>query len=311
MNHDVDILLATFNGEPFVAEQLDSILAQSNDRWRIVIRDDGSTDRTKAICQAYAKKHSDRITLAEDTAGNLGVVGCFGRLLSLATAPYIMFCDQDDVWLPHKVAVQWQAIKEFEATRGCDHPIAIFTDALVVDRSLRPLADSLLRYINRPGERGRALNCLCVEGHCYGCTMILNRALANRVGIIPGGVISHDWWCGLVAAAFGSLIFVNCAPIKHRRHTANASQTKRNSWRRYLRDRRSLAQHRQWIHRVLVQAEVFAQTYAPHLPGDQARLFADLARIRGSNWVCRRYLLVKHRIRMTGLGRNLGFFLAV
>ncbi len=308
---EVDVLLATYNGERFIANQLESILAQSFGHWRILLRDDGSTDQTKAICQSYARAHPDRIRLVEDTLGNLGVVECFGRLLSVATAPYVMFCDQDDVWLPDKIAIQLEKIKGQEANARAGLPVAVFTDALVVDTELRPISDSLLRYINRQGTKGCALNRLCVEGNCYGCTMILNRALVERVGSIPPGVISHDWWCGLVAAALGRLVFADCAPIKHRRHASNASQTKKSSWRRYLRDRSTLGQHRRWIHRVLLQAEVFAQTYAKDLSADPARLFADLARVRHSNWFVRRYLLARHGIRTTGLGRNLGFFLAL
>lgn len=308
---EVDILLSTFNGERFIVEQLESILSQSFVRWRILIRDDGSTDQTRVICETYARRFSDRITVLEDGAGNLGVTKSFGQLLGRSSAPYIMFCDQDDVWLPDKIAFQLNEIKALESVQGSQQPLAVFTDALVVDAALRPIAGSLLRYINREGDRGRALNRLCVEANCYGCTMILNRALVERVGHMPDGVISHDWWCGLVAATFGALTFVDSAPIKHRRHATNVSATKKNSWIRYLRERPSLFKHRDWIQRVFTQCEVFAQTYSGQYQGKPQRLFTDLARLRQSNWIARRWLLLRHRVRTTGTGRNIGFFLAV
>ena len=307
----VDILISTYNGERFIAEQLESLLAQTNREWKVLIRDDGSADRCRDICADYRQKHPDRIQLVEDRLGNLGVVGSFGQLLLQSSAPYVMFCDQDDCWLPEKIDLQLQEIKRLESVHGPARPIAVFTDALVVDSNLRPLCDSLLRYINRQGDHGRALNRLCVEGNCYGCTMILNRPLVRRIGSIPSGVISHDWWAGLVAAAFGTLEFLECAPIKHRRHAANVSASKKNTWRRYLRDRPTLDRHRVWINRVLAQCEVFARTYSADLHGEPKRMFADLSRVRNSGWLTRRWLLLRHRIRVTGLGRNLGFFLAI
>ncbi len=307
----VDILISTYNGERFVAEQLESILAQSNREWRILIRDDGSGDRCRDICADYRQKYPERIQLVEDRLGNLGVVRSFGQLLLQSSAPYVMFCDQDDFWLPEKVDIQLQEIRRLEAMQGPGQPIAVFTDALVVDTNLRPVSGSLLRYINRQGDRGRALHRLCVEGNCYGCTMILNRALVRRIGHMPSGVISHDWWAGLVAASFGTLAFLGCAPIKHRRHAANVSASKKNSWQRYLRDRPTLDRHRVWINRVLAQCEAFARTYSADLHGEPGRMFADLSRVRNSGWLTRRLLLFRHRVRVTGLGRNLGFFLAI
>lgn len=307
----VEILLSTYNGERFIVEQLESILAQTNREWRILIRDDGSADRCRDICLDYHRRHPEHIHLVEDRLGNLGLVGSFGRLLLQSSAPYVMFCDQDDCWLPGKIELQLREIKRLECLHGSGKPIAVFTDAQVVDSDLRPVFGSLLRYINRRGDQGRTLNRLCVEGNCYGCTMILNRALVLRIGRMPAGVISHDWWAGLVAASFGVLGFLDCAPIKHRRHANNASATKQNSWLRYLRTRPSLEQHRVWINRVFAQCEAFAGTYSTDLPAKAARLFGDLSRVRRAGWFTRRLLVLRHRVRMTGLGRNLGFLLAI
>lgn len=311
MNAETDILLSTYNGERFIAAQIESILAQTNATWRLLIRDDSSKDGTKALCLAYAANHPGRIVVLEDSLGNVGAVNSFGELLARSSAPYAMFCDQDDVWLPDKVAVQLQAIKALESTHGVELPLAVFSDARVVDTEMRPLSDSLLRYINRDGDRGRALNRLCVESNCYGCTMILNRALARRVGRFPAGVISHDWWCALVAAALGTLEFLDRATLQHRRHRSNLSPTKKNSWGRYLRERPSLESHRKWINRVLEQCEVFTRTYPGEMNAGAQRLFSSLAQVRRSGWLRRRYVLLRYRVRTTGLGRNIGFFLAI
>jgi glycosyltransferase involved in cell wall biosynthesis len=309
----VDVLLSSYNGERYIEEQINSILAQSNRDWRILIRDDGSSDRTREICLKYQQQHPDQVIIIEDGRGNLGVVESFAQLLLHSTAPYVMFCDQDDVWLPEKIAIELDEIKRLETRAGNSPqtPIAVFTDALVVDSNLQPLSHSLLDYINRRKNLGHSLSRLCIEGNCYGCTMILNRALVRLVGQIPAGVISHDWWCGLVACAFGTLSFLDCTPIKHRRHSTNVSASKQSKWSRYLRDRPTLDRHRSWIKQVLDQCEIFARIYSANLPGESKLLYSDLCRVRHAGWFARRLLLLRHGVRMTGLGRNIAFFLTV
>ena len=100
MNDRIEILLATYNGERFLAEQLDSIIAQTHKNWWILARDDGSTDGTLALLKAYKVQLVDKMEILEDGRGNLGSVGNFSALMEASTAEYVAFCDQDDVWLP-------------------------------------------------------------------------------------------------------------------------------------------------------------------------------------------------------------------
>src|SRR2546423_15580504 len=98
----VDILLATYNGEQFVAEQIDSILQQTYKDIHLFIRDDGSQDSTKAIIQSKQKQYPHKITIIPNHS-RLGVVGNFSTLLEFSESFYVMFSDQDDVWLSNKV----------------------------------------------------------------------------------------------------------------------------------------------------------------------------------------------------------------
>ena len=307
---NVEILLATYNGERFIGEQIESILAQTFSDWKLIIRDDGSSDRTREICAGYVRNHPDRLELIEDGLGNLGVVGNFAQLIHRSKASYVMFCDQDDVWLPEKIESELIEIKRLEAIHGNAFPLAVFTDAIVVDMNARLIAPSLLRYINRQRKDG-ALNRLCVEGNCYGCTMILNRALIDRIGPIPSEVISHDWWCGMLAAAVGRLVFLDCTPIQHRRHGLNASATKESSVTRYAREWRALAQHRRWISRVLAQAVAFDRRYGNQLSLSRKQLFSDLCLLQKAHWFGRRYIVARNGIQMTGVIRNAVFLLLI
>ena len=105
---NVSIALAAYNGEKYIREQINSIRRQTFKDWRLLIRDDGSTDDTPDIVLEMAK-NDNRVQLVEDTFGNQGPIGNFTLLLQHASdagADYVFLCDQDDVWLPNKIGDQ-------------------------------------------------------------------------------------------------------------------------------------------------------------------------------------------------------------
>ncbi len=104
----IDKLLATFNGERFLPEQLNSIVAQTHKNRRVLVRDDGSTDGTLAHLKAYKDKVADKLEILEDGKRNLGSVGNFSTLTEASTAPYVAFCDQEDIWRSGKMAMGWR-----------------------------------------------------------------------------------------------------------------------------------------------------------------------------------------------------------
>src|SRR5689334_536818 len=115
MDKHVIILLATFNGEQYIAEQIQSLLDQTYTNWRLIIRDDNSKDNTSAILTRYQQQYPDKITVMPNGGTNLGSVLNFNALLTFAQdAEYIMFCDQDDKWLPHKIEDTFNAMLQLE-----------------------------------------------------------------------------------------------------------------------------------------------------------------------------------------------------
>ena len=114
MTNAIDILLATCNGALYLPEQLDSLLAQTCRGWRLLVRDDGSSDGTREILENYRSRHPDVIMIIPGEGQNLGACGNFSCLLEQSDAPYIMFCDQDDVWLPDKIEITLTAMRELE-----------------------------------------------------------------------------------------------------------------------------------------------------------------------------------------------------
>jgi len=96
MDSKVEILLSTYNGAKYLREQFESIIQQDYPHWKLIVRDDGSSDGTLTIINEYIAKYPDKITLVKDDAGNLGHSNSFSKLLRLSTADFVMYCDQDD-----------------------------------------------------------------------------------------------------------------------------------------------------------------------------------------------------------------------
>ena len=222
----IEVLLATYNGERFLKEQVDSILKQSCKDWRLLIRDDGSTDTTIQIIKSYVEKNPDKIRLTEDNLGNLGVAQNFGRLLEISESEYIMFCDQDDVWLPKKMELTLNKMKESEYLYP-ETAILVFTDLKVVDENLNIIAESLWSHHKINPQNGSLLKNLIYCNVVTGCTVMINRKVKDFIFPIPEYVRTHDRWISLIAAKYGRIFFVPAATILYRQHSANVIGSKK------------------------------------------------------------------------------------
>ena len=125
----IQILLATYNGELFLQEQLDSIARQSYTNWTILARDDESTDSTCAILRQFQQTHPDKLILVEDGLGKSGgATPNFLKLLKQATADIVALADQDDIWHPHKVERSVAALSRMQLQHGADVPVMVHHD---------------------------------------------------------------------------------------------------------------------------------------------------------------------------------------
>ncbi len=224
----IDILLAAFNGEKFIKEQIDSILNQTCRDWQLLIRDDGSTDATVQIIKSYTGKFPDKIWLIEDNLGNLGTGHNFGRLLEQAESEYIMFSDQDDFWLPEKIELTLNKMKEAERLNPGE-PLLVFTDLKIVDENLNLIADSLWSYHKINPQEGSRLENLVFRDIVTGCTIMINKKLREISVPIPDFSRLHDWWITLKAAKYGKIFILPQATILYRQHSANVSGTRKKT----------------------------------------------------------------------------------
>ncbi|MBO7258442.1 MAG: glycosyltransferase family 2 protein [Paludibacteraceae bacterium] len=220
----IDILLSTYNGECFLREQLDSLLAQTYTDWRLFVRDDGSVDGTLALIREYCVRYPEKILEYQDELGNIGSMRSFEELLiHCASGEYVMFCDQDDVWLPEKIAVFHQEMKRLEAAWGADLPLLVHGDMRVVDQSLGLINESFWKYANlRPDLLDENARFLGICNDMTGCSCMFNQTA--RHGALPFNPRSymHDAWIGVSVIARGGKIHPIYKPtMLYRQHGNN------------------------------------------------------------------------------------------
>lgn len=217
----IDILMATYNGELFVAEQIESVRQQTYKNWRLLVSDDCSTDGTLDVVRRYAVEDG-RIRIVSEGVKYGGAKENFFSLMSRTDAPYCMFCDQDDVWLPEKIEDCLKAMNRMEIRHAENTPLLVFCDMKVVDSNLNAIHASFEGACNYDSRRV-SFKYLLAQNVAAGCTILVNRAAIVTTPIIEdcSSIEMHDWWMILVVSAFGSIGHVDKALSLYRQHNNN------------------------------------------------------------------------------------------
>lgn len=213
--HRVDILLPTYNGEAYIAEQINSLLNQTYSNIKILIRDDGSTDKTNKIIHEFAKKDS-RIIINNDPKDNLGLVDNINQLLGFSDGEYIMFCDQDDVWFTNKVEVLLNEILRLESDLNKKTPLLIHSDCYVTDENLN--GRDLFKG-SKPLQYG--LRNSLFKFYVQGASVIFNLSLKNEIYPFISDIYLHDRYTHLVAEIVGQRSYINSPLMYYRQHSKN------------------------------------------------------------------------------------------
>lgn len=220
----VVILMATCNGAAFLPAQLASIAAQSHSDWSLIARDDGSTDATPAILADFARAHPGRDIRLIRGKGGAGSAGNFLSVLADPDLPegFVAFADQDDVWLPDKIARGLAVLAGGQGTDSPARPSVYASRTILADAALRPQRLSTLH--RRPPAFGNAL----VQNVLGGNTILLDPAAAalmraSCAAALARDVPFHDWWVYQVVTGAGGIAINDTAPgLLYRQHGANA-----------------------------------------------------------------------------------------
>ena len=208
----VSIALCTYNGSRFLAQQLDSLLAQTYANFEIVVVDDASTDDTAAILENYARL-DPRIRIGVNPA-NVGFAQNFDRALARCRGTFIAPCDQDDVWLPEKISALVAAID--------GHALA-YCDSTLVDEQGRPTGQRMSDIVPMLSTDDPVAFAFgnCVSGHA----MLFRRELMELTRPVPAEFF-YDWWIAAVAASAGGIVYVAQSLVLYRQHGANVTDAR-------------------------------------------------------------------------------------
>lgn len=271
----IDILMATRNGGRFLPEQLDSLLQQTVKSFRVLIHDDGSSDNTQEIIRDYENRYPQKIHLMNDGICCGSAVKNFLHLTKYASAQYVMYCDQDDVWLPEKVEISLNSMKEAEARLGTDCPVLVFAAYRPVDAELRELK----KYGSTILRQNPVFSRLLVENCVSGCVMMCNRALYSLLGEYEEAILMHDWWAALIAAAMGQIVYIPREVMLYRQHGGNSVGAMDTGSLRYRLHKLADKETRNKKNLYFRQAALLRERFANRLDPEAAAVLDGFLRI--------------------------------
>lgn len=210
----INIVMSTYNGEQFLAEQIDSIQQQTFKDWQLLIRDDGSSDQTPEIIKSFVAQDPRIVFINEHDRENFGVIKNFFTLIKHDKADYYFFSDQDDVWLEDKLETMLTAARQYPDQL----PLMVYTDLCVVDQNLQVMNQSMIR--SQSHHANTELVQELTENTVTGGVAMINHALAERWRTLDN-IIMHDWYLAVLATAIGKLVYIDQPGELYRQHDNN------------------------------------------------------------------------------------------
>lgn len=212
----IDILMATYNGERYLKEQIESILKQTYTNFRLIISDDCSTDNTKQILEEYRKKDS-RIEVYYQTE-NLKNTRNFEFLLSKVENELYGLADQDDIWLPTKIE---KSIHELEKKQAD----LVFCDLVLVDETGKEIGKSFWKEkgFYKKIKKDKNYEGLRLNNYVTGCTIVGKKEMLKQILPIPQNnkYLIHDYWIAIVTSLKGKIAYIEEPLMKYRQHGNN------------------------------------------------------------------------------------------
>jgi glycosyltransferase involved in cell wall biosynthesis len=292
----LSVAMCTYNGTAHLRQQLDSIAAQARRPDELVFCDDGSTDATISIVRDFAADAPFPVHVHINSI-NLGVTANFFRAMELCSSDLIAFSDQDDVWLPHKLARAEKMIHQSTDPAGTLYCSRLqYVNASLVPLGLSPLP-SAIGFQNA-----------IVENIATGCSVVFGSDVRRRIlQAAPADMMMHDWWAYLVASAYGQVVYDETPTVLYRQHGGNVAGWEpkplkiwnRTKWlvRRLLTDSRGMDS--------LNQAARFIATY-PDIPQENRQLVEELLRLRDAGVLSRTRYVLHPRVQRNDAIENLG-----
>ncbi len=278
------------------------MFSQTEQDFHIYAADDCSTDNTVDILNEYKDKFPGKISVTVNEKPTTNAKYNFFNLLSHSKSEYTMFCDQDDFWEADKIKLSLSAIKNAEADGSA---VLLHTDLSVVNDTLRPIHDSFFVLQNLNSDN-KTLSGLIAQNNITGCTVMINKNLREQVRY-SDNMLMHDWWIGLIASAFGKIVYLPKTTVKYRQHGENSVGAKDVRSVSYIKSKISDKKDiRTSLKNTYMQAQGFMQTYEDIISPQQKELLQAYSTLNERNMFKRMCLLKKYRCFKTGFIRKIG-----
>jgi len=305
--NQVYILLATYNGDKYLKEQLDSLLSQTYQNWILWIHDDNSTDDTVKIIREYQVEFPDKIKFLEDDISARGAKENFIYLLNKIddNYDYLMFCDQDDIWLKDKIEITLNEMLKVEEINS-SIPILIHTDLYLFENIKKNKHETFMLQQNLNSDFN-TLNRLFMQNIVTGCTMMVNKNCLSRLGKIPEEAIMHDWWIALFVSAFGTIKFLNKATILYRQHDTNTVGAKQRDIKFFV----DKMLHPSSLNKNFLQIKKFNEIFNHLVDSNTKKIIEIFLTLEHCGFLKSRYFMYRYNIYKHGLVRNIALFFGI
>ena len=231
----ITIIMAVYNGQEYIREQLESLKDQTYTERRLVIRDDRSSDKTAEIVKKFSDEVEQEVIFKVNEKPSGSAKNNFALLINDAKeSDYVMFCDQDDIWKKDKIEITFNKMKQAEERYGRDFPLLVHGDVEVIDENGNINADSMfeMSHINADSKLPQIL----IQNHVTGCTMMCNKKLIAGISEYASSeyIIMHDYLAALYASVFGKIEVIKKPLLSYRQHSGNSVGAKNNNNPVYL-----------------------------------------------------------------------------
>jgi rhamnosyltransferase len=291
MNKPISILMATYNGEKYLHEQLTSLLTQSHTNWKLWIYDDGSTDSTQLIIDEHCALDS-RIRKISASQKNLGAGKAFFLLLPYSDTPYTIFCDQDDIWLNTKLE---ELLKYAEEKLDNSKPGMVYCDAYAYSNATETIISQSVSHLH-----AKNLNEFLFFNSGYqGCSILFNHPVCIMAQHYTPEFYMHDDIISLIGHTFGDVYFLNKPLMLYRQHDNNVTgQTAKGYWdmaRGFFRSGASVVNHRHYK-----EKKEFFNHYKTKMSPKNISLFEAYLDFPNTSLIMRLWIILSNRFSIGG-----------
>lgn len=294
----VAILLATYNGMRFLPELMTSLEKQTHDKWELYVRDDNSSDGTKDLLKSYEEKDGRiHVTYGEE---QFGASKNFAFLLNAVShEDYVMFCDQDDIWVPQKIEKTLYEMKRKESCSYANVPRIVFSGKQLVNENLQEIFEYKYRQ-----KQNISFHDILIQNPIYGCTMMINKAALKLAQPLPEYAYLHDYYLALLTSAYGEITFIDEPLILYRQHENNVTGGNKNY--SYINKIKSAGKINRLLQKEIYQNYMFCKNLASeHKDGKEYISMVE------SPIVKRLYYARRFNYRVRGIAQTMRLMIAL